>query len=265
MRPFGGRAGEFTPGYPNLIFARTFIPTSRSPRCSAKCLISRSAPQADGGSALVPGEDYRVRLRRGAGHRRRSAIVESAVTTTESGTNPKFEADYHLTPDTWFTPMPPKDSGRAASCRSCRRATGHRHRLRRGAESSQPQHHDRRYAQLSIRLAVELRARHQDLVVRSPRDLRCGRVLHQVEEHSAGNPPLLRLPVHRECRRGGEQGRRDGAARKADRTARILARRRLSGRQDHRVERVLRRSKSARRCIRCRTGLATARCRTRRS
>ena len=27
------------------------------------------------------------------------AIVDAAVTTTENGTNPKFEADYHLTPD----------------------------------------------------------------------------------------------------------------------------------------------------------------------
>ena len=35
----------------------------------------------------------------GLGHRRRSGHHQSAVTTTESGINPKFEADYHLTPD----------------------------------------------------------------------------------------------------------------------------------------------------------------------
>ena len=137
----------------------------------------------------------------------------------------------------WSTPIWPRDTGRAASCRSCRAAKpGTATDCTAALKAVDPNINIAADAHLSVRLAVELRARHQDGVARSPTDRRCSRVLHQVEEHSAGDPPFLRLSIHCECRRRGEQGRRIGGPRKADRTPRDFARFGLPGRENHRSQ-----------------------------
>ena len=57
------------------------------------------AAQAHGRSSLVPGEElfggYELGLATGGG----PVVVSPRLSTTESGVNPKFEADYHLTQD----------------------------------------------------------------------------------------------------------------------------------------------------------------------
>ena len=69
------------------------------------------------------------------------------MTTTENGTNPKFEADYHLTPDDMIYVNAAKGFRPGGLVPSVPAGTpGTATRLRRGAQSSGPQHHDRQYA-----------------------------------------------------------------------------------------------------------------------
>ena len=96
---FGG-GGEVTPGYPNLIFATDYHTDIREPAAFGEVSFQPIEPlQADGRPAVVSSEEtafgYQAGLATGGG----PSIVSPPFTTTESGTNPKFEADYHLTPD----------------------------------------------------------------------------------------------------------------------------------------------------------------------
>ena len=233
--------GQNNPDYANLIFAQDFHTDIREPAAFGELSYQPIQPlKLTAGlrwyQVKISSSGYEEGLATGGG----PAIVSPPVTTTESGVNPKFEADYHLTPDQMvyvnaakgFRPgglVPIVPPGQV----------GTQHGLRRGAAEIRSQYHHRRYPQLQVRLAVELRARHQDGLARSPPDLRCRRVLHQVEQHPAGNPPLLRFPVHRQCRRRGEQGRRNGAACAAHRTSGDFGRRGLSECQDHRSKRLV--------------------------
>ena len=96
---FGG-GGEVTPGYPNLIFATDYHTDIREPAAFGEVSFQPIEPlKLTAGlrwyQVKETANGYQAGLATGGG----PPIVDAPVTTTESGTNPKFEADYHITPD----------------------------------------------------------------------------------------------------------------------------------------------------------------------
>ncbi len=91
---------EITPGYPNLIFASDYHTEIKEPAAFGEVSYQPIEPlKLTGGLRWYQVKEtaygYQEGLATGGG----PAIVDAPVTTTENGTNPKFEADYHLTPD----------------------------------------------------------------------------------------------------------------------------------------------------------------------
>ena len=96
----GAPGVELTPGYPNLIFAQDFHTDIKEPAVFGELSYQPIDPLK-----LTAGlrwyqvknfsQGYELGLATGGG----PAVVSPPETTTESGVNPKFEADYHLTPD----------------------------------------------------------------------------------------------------------------------------------------------------------------------
>jgi outer membrane receptor protein involved in Fe transport len=96
----GPGGGELTPGYPNAVFGQDFHTDVKEPAIFGEASYTPLDPLK-----LTAGlrwyqvknfsEGYELGLAAGGG----PAVVSPAATTTESGVNPKFEADYHLTPD----------------------------------------------------------------------------------------------------------------------------------------------------------------------
>ena len=96
----GVPGAEITPGYPNLIFAQDFHTDIKEPAVFGEVSYSPIDPLK-----LTAGlrwyqvknysEGYELGLATGGG----PPVVSPPATTTESGVNPKFEADYHLTQD----------------------------------------------------------------------------------------------------------------------------------------------------------------------
>ena len=166
----GAPGVELTPGYPNTVFAQDFHTDIKEPAVFGEVSYSPIEPlKLTGGLRWYQvknySEGYELGLATGGG----PAVVSPPATTTESGVNPKFEADYHLTPGPdglrqRRQGLPPR---RHRAHRAERRG-GHGDRLHRGVEGGRPQHQHLADAHLSVRLAVELRARHQNGVARSP-------------------------------------------------------------------------------------------------
>jgi outer membrane receptor protein involved in Fe transport len=96
---FGG-GGEVTPGYPNLIFATDYHTDIKEPAAFGEVSFQPIEPlKLTAGLRWYQVKEtafgYQAGLATGGG----PPIVDAPVTTTENGTNPKFEADYHVTPD----------------------------------------------------------------------------------------------------------------------------------------------------------------------
>jgi len=96
----GAGGGELTPGYPNTVFAQDFHTDIKEPAVFGEVSYTPIEPLK-----LTAGlrwyqvknfsEGYELGLATGGG----PPVVSPPESTTESGVNPKFEADYHLTPD----------------------------------------------------------------------------------------------------------------------------------------------------------------------
>ena len=91
---------ELTPGYPNLIFAQDFHTEIKEPAVFGEVSYQPIEPlKLTAGlrwyQVKNSSQGYEAGLATGGG----PAINSPYATTTESGVNPKFEADYHLTPD----------------------------------------------------------------------------------------------------------------------------------------------------------------------
>jgi iron complex outermembrane receptor protein len=119
------------PDYPNLIFAQDFHTDIKEPAAFGEVSFQpMDALKLTAGlrwyQVKISSSGYEEGLATGGG----PAIVSPLVTTTESGVNPKFEADYHLTPDRMvyvnvakgFRPgglvpiVPPGQTGTATDC-----------------------------------------------------------------------------------------------------------------------------------------------------
>lgn len=96
----GPGGGELTPGYPNTVFAQDFHTDIKEPAAFGELSYAPLDPLK-----LTAGlrwyqvknfsEGYEAGLAAGGG----PPVVSPPASTSESGVNPKFEADYHLTPD----------------------------------------------------------------------------------------------------------------------------------------------------------------------
>jgi iron complex outermembrane receptor protein len=91
---------ELTPGYPNLIFAQDFHTEVKEPAVFGEVSYQPIDPlKLTAGlrwyQVKNSSQGYEAGLATGGG----PVINSPSATTTESGVNPKFEADYHLTPD----------------------------------------------------------------------------------------------------------------------------------------------------------------------
>ncbi len=92
--------GQLTPGYPNLIFAQDFHTDIKEPAAFGEVSYQPIDPiKLTAGlrwyQVKTSSQGYELGLATGGG----PAVVSPPDTQTESGVNPKFEADYHLTPD----------------------------------------------------------------------------------------------------------------------------------------------------------------------
>jgi iron complex outermembrane receptor protein len=95
-----GGAGEVTPGYPNTVFAQDFHTDIKEPAVFGEVSYQPIDPlKLTAGlrwyQVKTSSEGYELGLATGGG----PPVVSPPATETESGVNPKFEADYHLTPD----------------------------------------------------------------------------------------------------------------------------------------------------------------------
>ena len=91
---------ELTPGYPNLIFASDFHTDVKEPAVFGEVSYQPIDPlKLTAGlrwyQVKTSSQGYEAGLATGGG----PVIVSPYATQTESGVNPKFEADYHITPD----------------------------------------------------------------------------------------------------------------------------------------------------------------------
>lgn len=96
----GAPGVQLTPGYPNAVFGQDFHTDIQEPAVFGEVSYSPiEALKLTGGlrwyQVKTSSEGYELGLATGGG----PAVVSPPATTKESGVNPKFEADYHLTPD----------------------------------------------------------------------------------------------------------------------------------------------------------------------
>ena len=92
--------GQNNPDYPNLIFASDYHTDIKEPAAFGEVSFQPGdALKLTAGlrwyQVKTTSFGYEEGLATGGG----PSIVSPPVTTTESGVNPKFEADYHITPD----------------------------------------------------------------------------------------------------------------------------------------------------------------------
>ncbi|HVW69967.1 MAG TPA: TonB-dependent receptor, partial [Steroidobacteraceae bacterium] len=95
----GPGGGELTPGYPDLIFKQNFNTDIQEPALFGNASYTWNALKATVGlrwySVKTTSSGYEEGLVTGGG----PAVVSPESTSKEHGVNPKFEVDYHLTPD----------------------------------------------------------------------------------------------------------------------------------------------------------------------
>jgi outer membrane receptor protein involved in Fe transport len=95
-----GGAGEVTPGHPDLIFAQDFHTDIKEPAAFGEVSFQPiDALKVTAGLRWYQVKTSASGYEEGAATGGGPAIISPPFTTTESGTNPKFEADYHITPD----------------------------------------------------------------------------------------------------------------------------------------------------------------------
>jgi iron complex outermembrane recepter protein len=95
-----GGAGEVTPGHPDLIFQSDFHTEIKEPAAFGEVSFQPiDALKLTAGLRWYQVKTAASGYEEGAATGGGPAIVSPPFTTTESGTNPKFEADYHVTPD----------------------------------------------------------------------------------------------------------------------------------------------------------------------
>jgi iron complex outermembrane receptor protein len=92
--------GQISPDYPNLVFASDYHTDIKEPAAFGEVSFQPWDPlKLTAGlrwyQVKETAHGYQEGLAPGGG----PAIVDAPVTTKENGTNPKFAADYHLTPD----------------------------------------------------------------------------------------------------------------------------------------------------------------------
>jgi outer membrane receptor protein involved in Fe transport len=123
--------GQNNPNYPNLIFASDFHTEIREPAAFGEVSFQPVEPlKLTAGlrwyQVKISSFGYEEGLATGGG----PAIVSPPISSTESGVNPKFEADYHINPDLMlyvnaakgFRPgglvpiVPPGEAGTATDC-----------------------------------------------------------------------------------------------------------------------------------------------------
>lgn len=96
----GAPGVELTPGYPNLIFAQDFHTDIKEPAAFGELSYQPiAALKLTGGLRWYQVKNYSQGYELGLATGGGPAVVSPPETTTESGVNPKFEADYHLTAD----------------------------------------------------------------------------------------------------------------------------------------------------------------------
>jgi len=96
----GAPGVEITPGYPNLIFAQDFHSEIKEPAVFGELSYQPIEPlKLTAGlrwyQVKETSEGYEAGLATGGG----PVIENPSISQTQSGVNPKFEADYHLNPD----------------------------------------------------------------------------------------------------------------------------------------------------------------------
>jgi len=96
----GPGGGELTPGYPNAIFAQDFHTDIKEPAVFGDVSYTPIDPlKLTAGLRWYQVKNYSAGYELGLATGGGPAVVSPPTTTTESGVNPKFEADYHLTAD----------------------------------------------------------------------------------------------------------------------------------------------------------------------
>jgi iron complex outermembrane recepter protein len=96
----GTPGAELTPGYPDLVFAQDFHTDIKEPAVFGEVSYSPIEPlKLTGGLRWYQVKNYSEGYERGLATGGGPTVFSPPETTTESGVNPKFEADYHLTPD----------------------------------------------------------------------------------------------------------------------------------------------------------------------
>jgi outer membrane receptor protein involved in Fe transport len=96
----GTPGAQVTPGYPNLIFAQDFHTDIKEPAVFGEVSYQPIDPlKLTAGLRWYQVKNYSEGYEVGLPTGSPTPIVSPPTTTTESGVNPKFEADYHLTPD----------------------------------------------------------------------------------------------------------------------------------------------------------------------
>jgi hypothetical protein len=184
--------------------------------------------EGHGGCALEPSKDHRGRVP--GGHRDPGAwraFTSRRSRCDHQGEQHDTEARARLSNHAGRHGLRLRGQGIQAG-RS--RSFGARSALRQPAASRRDRGRDSR---LSIGLPVELRARHEDRVVRESLDGRRGDFLHRLEEHPAEYSSSLRLSVQSQRGRRLQQRRRDRGACAADRSAGAHLGRRQPERENH--------------------------------
>jgi iron complex outermembrane recepter protein len=96
----GTPGAELTPGYPNVVFAQDFHTDIKEPAVFGEVSYTPiESLKLTGGLRWYQVKNYSAGYELGLATGGGPAVVSAPETTTESGVNPKFEADYHLTPD----------------------------------------------------------------------------------------------------------------------------------------------------------------------
>jgi outer membrane receptor protein involved in Fe transport len=96
----GPGGGELTPGYPNTVFAQDFHTDIKEPAAFGEVSYTPLDPlKLTAGLRWYQVKNFSTGYEAGLAAGGGPAVISPPESTTESGVNPKFEADYHLTPE----------------------------------------------------------------------------------------------------------------------------------------------------------------------
>jgi len=96
----GPGGGELTPGYPNTVFGTDFFTEVKEPAAFGEVSYTPIDPlKLTAGLRWYQVKNYSTGYELGLAAGGGPAVISPPDSTTESGVNPKFEADYHITAD----------------------------------------------------------------------------------------------------------------------------------------------------------------------